>query len=100
MRHSAISFKHASTEGKLIMLSLLYSGRFGMQFRTAFLARRKYARRRTHTMVDPFEYAKEEHDRIHEAVKTFAAAIGCEMSEQGGKKFARIVMVAHGRGRV
>jgi hypothetical protein len=45
-------------------------------------------------MVDPFEYAKEEQDRIHNAVKTFAAAIGCEMSEEGGKKFARIVMVA------
>jgi hypothetical protein len=51
-------------------------------------------------MFDPFEYAKEEHDRIHDAVKAFAVAIGCEMSEQGGKKFARIVMVAHGRGRV
>mgnify|MGYP001092410600 FL=1 len=45
-------------------------------------------------MVDPFEYAKEEHDRIYEAVKIFAVAIGCEMSEEGGMKFARIVMVA------
>jgi hypothetical protein len=45
-------------------------------------------------MVIPFEYAKEEHDRIHEAVKTFAKAIGCDMSEEGGKQFARIIMVA------
>ena len=45
-------------------------------------------------MLDPFEYAKEEHDRIHDAVKAFAVAIGCEMSEEGGKKFARIVVVA------
>ena len=43
---------------------------------------------------DPSQYAKEEHDRIHDAVKAFAVAIGCEMSEEGGKKFARIVMVA------
>jgi hypothetical protein len=27
-------------------------------------------------------------------VKTFAAAIGCGMSEQGGKKFAPIVLLA------
>jgi hypothetical protein len=45
-------------------------------------------------MVDPFEHANEEHDKIYEAVKTFAAAIGCEMREEGGKKIARIVMVA------
>ena len=45
-------------------------------------------------MVSPFEHAKEEHDRIHEAVKTFAQAIGCEMSEEGGKQFARVLMVA------
>lgn len=45
-------------------------------------------------MVDPFEHANEEYDKIYKAVKTFAAAIGCEMSEEGGKKFARIVMVA------
>jgi hypothetical protein len=45
-------------------------------------------------MVDPFGHANEEHDEIYKAVKTFAAAIGCEMSEEGGKKFARIVMVA------
>jgi hypothetical protein len=45
-------------------------------------------------MLDPFEYAKEEHDRIHDALKAFAGAIGCEMSEEGGKKFARIVVVA------
>lgn len=45
-------------------------------------------------MVNPFEYAKEEQDRIHDAVKTFAAAIGCGMSDEGGKEFARIVMVA------
>ena len=42
----------------------------------------------------PFEYAKEEHDRIHEAVKTFAKAIGCDISEEGGKQFARLIMVA------
>jgi hypothetical protein len=45
-------------------------------------------------MVNPFEYAKEEHDRIHDAVKTFAAAIGCDLGEEGGKVFARIVMIA------
>jgi hypothetical protein len=45
-------------------------------------------------MVDPLEHANEEFDRIHDAVKAFAVAIGCEMSEGGGKKFARIVMVA------
>jgi len=45
-------------------------------------------------MVIPFEYAKEEHDRIYEAVKTFATAIGCDVSEEGGKQFARIIMVA------
>jgi hypothetical protein len=42
----------------------------------------------------PFEYAREEHDRIREAVKDFAKAIGCDMSEEGAKQFARIVMVA------
>jgi hypothetical protein len=45
-------------------------------------------------MVDPLEHANEEFDRIHDAVKAFAVAIGCEMSEGGGKKFVRIVMVA------
>ena len=45
-------------------------------------------------MVIPFENAQEEHDRIYEAVKTFATAIGCDISEEGGKQFARIIMVA------
>jgi hypothetical protein len=45
-------------------------------------------------MVNPFEQAKEEHDRIHEAVKTFANAVGCDMSPEGGREFARLLMVA------
>jgi hypothetical protein len=45
-------------------------------------------------MAIPFEHAKEEHDRIYEAVKTFAAAIGYDNSEEGGREFARIIMVA------
>ena len=45
-------------------------------------------------MVIPFENAKEEHDRIYEAVKTFATAIGCDISEEGGKQFARIIILA------
>jgi hypothetical protein len=45
-------------------------------------------------MAIPFEHAKEEHDRIYEAVKTFAAAIGCDNSDEGGREFARIIMVA------
>jgi hypothetical protein len=44
-------------------------------------------------MVNPFEDAAE-HDRIHEAVRTFAKAIGCDMSDEGGKGFARGIMVA------
>jgi hypothetical protein len=31
-------------------------------------------------MVDPLEHANEEFDRIHDAVKAFAVAIGCEMN--------------------
>lgn len=45
-------------------------------------------------MVNPFEQATEEQHRIHEAVKTFAQAIGCDMSDEGAKEFARLVMVA------
>lgn len=45
-------------------------------------------------MVNPFEQATEEQHRIHEAVKTFAQAIGCDMSNEGAKEFARLVMVA------
>lgn len=45
-------------------------------------------------MVNPFENASDEQYRIHQAVRTFAQAIGCEMSEDGGKEFARVVMVA------
>ena len=45
-------------------------------------------------MVNPFEDATDERHKIHEAVTTFARAIGCEMSDQGGKEFARVVMVA------
>ena len=45
-------------------------------------------------MVNPFEHATEEHHKIHEAVTTFARAIGCDISEEGGKEFARVVMVA------
>jgi hypothetical protein len=45
-------------------------------------------------MVNPFEHATEEHHKIFEAVRTFAQAIGCDMSEEGGKEFARVVMVA------
>jgi len=52
-------------------------------------------------MVNPFENAEEhdrtheeEHDRINQAVRTFAEAIGCDMSSEGGKEFARILMVA------
>jgi hypothetical protein len=52
------------------------------------------ARWRNQKVVNPLECAKEEHERIHEAVKTFAKAIGCDMSEEGGKQFARIIMVA------
>ena len=44
-------------------------------------------------MVNSFEDAAE-HDRIHEAVRTFAKAIGCDMSDEGGREFARIIMVA------
>jgi hypothetical protein len=45
-------------------------------------------------MVNPFEHATEEHHKIHDAVRTFARAIGCDMSDEGGKEFARVVMVA------
>jgi len=45
-------------------------------------------------MVNPFENAKEEHDRIYGAVKAFAEAIGCDLSRDGGQEFARIIMVA------
>jgi hypothetical protein len=45
-------------------------------------------------MAIPFEHPKEEHDRSYEAVKTFAQAIGYEISEEGGKQFARVIMVA------
>jgi hypothetical protein len=40
------------------------------------------------------ENAKEGQERIQEAVRTFAAAIGCELSVEGGKEFARVIMVA------
>jgi hypothetical protein len=45
-------------------------------------------------MVNPFEHAPEEHHKIHEAVRNFAQAIGCDMSDESGKEFARVVMVA------
>jgi hypothetical protein len=45
-------------------------------------------------MLGPFEYAKEEHDRIHDAVKALAAAIGCVQTAEGGREFARVMMVA------
>jgi hypothetical protein len=45
-------------------------------------------------MVNPFEHATEEHHKIYEAVRMFAQAIGCDASEEGGKEFARLVMVA------
>lgn len=45
-------------------------------------------------MVNPFEHATEEQHRVHEAVKTFAQAIGCDMTDEGAKEFARVVMVA------
>jgi len=45
-------------------------------------------------MVNPFEHATEEHHKIYDAVKSFAQAIGCEISDEGGKQFARVVMVA------
>jgi hypothetical protein len=45
-------------------------------------------------MADLFAHANQEHEEISKAVKTFAAAIGCEMSEQSGNKFARIVLLA------
>ena len=45
-------------------------------------------------MVNPFEQATEEDHKIYEAVRTFAQAIGCEISDEGGKQFARVVMVA------
>jgi predicted transcriptional regulator len=45
-------------------------------------------------MVNPFEHATDEQYRIHEAVRRFAQAIGCDMTEEGGKEFARVVMVA------
>ena len=45
-------------------------------------------------MADLFEHANQEHDEISKAVMTFAAKIGCEMSEQSGNKFARIVLLA------
>lgn len=45
-------------------------------------------------MVNPFEHATEEHHGIQEAVRNFAQAIGCDMTEEGGKEFARVVMVA------
>lgn len=38
--------------------------------------------------------AKQEKERIHEAIRTFASAIGCQISSEGGKQFARLVMVA------
>ena len=41
-------------------------------------------------MVD----TKKEHDRLHQAVKDFAKAIGCEISEAGGKEFARVTLAA------
>lgn len=40
------------------------------------------------------ENAKEGQERMQEAVRTFAIAIGCELSVEGGKQFARVVMVA------
>ena len=40
------------------------------------------------------EIAKEEKQRIHESVRTFARAIGCEITIDGGKEFARFVMTA------
>jgi hypothetical protein len=45
-------------------------------------------------MVNPFEQATEEHLKIYEAVRIFAQVIGCDISEEGGKEFARVVMVA------
>jgi len=45
-------------------------------------------------MATPFEYATEEHDNIHEAVKAFARAVGHDITDEGGKQFARVVMVA------
>ena len=42
----------------------------------------------------PLRARPQEHDKIYKSVKTFAAAIGCGMSEQGGKKFAPIVLLA------
>lgn len=43
-------------------------------------------------MVDLFDRANQEHDKVYKSVKTLAATIDCEMSEQGGKKFAPIVL--------
>jgi hypothetical protein len=43
-------------------------------------------------MVNPFEQTTEEHLKIYEAVRIFAQAIGCDISEEGGKEFARVVM--------
>ena len=45
-------------------------------------------------MVNPLEHATEEHRKIYQAVRTFAQAIGCDMSDEGGKEFARVVMVS------
>jgi hypothetical protein len=40
------------------------------------------------------ENTKEEQARIQEAVRSFATAIGCALSVEGGKEFARVMMVA------
>jgi len=49
-------------------------------------------------MVNPFEHATEEHRRIHEAITSFAQATGCEIRDEGGKQFARAIMVAVAEG--
>ena len=45
-------------------------------------------------MATPFEYATEEHDNIHEAVKALRGQFGYDIADKGGKQFARVVMVA------
>jgi len=45
-------------------------------------------------MVNSFEHSTEEHHKVYEAVRTFAQAIGCDISDEGGKEFARLLMVA------
>lgn len=45
-------------------------------------------------MVDLFAHAFQEHDEISKAVKTFAAAIGCETSEQGREEIRTYALLA------